>query len=296
VLLLHRRQWSAAFWTAFVALVVGLGIAGGYLPAWIGYAAAVIQALALAPTGAFWDVAPASTTTKARPATPSSAQGTASHTGPMTAVREIALAFVGAGLLIGVVFAVIASGAPGWLTLIAGFLVLLAYVWLRSRLEARGPTEVDQRGDDPKPEPAPDSPPSRGSGQMTDDRGEQVEGFGRSFLYVYFPAWWVVFVVVFLPLNFIPAIATPVSLITAASVATAAVGVLLFVDPRAKLGPPRSRAAIADTHDWDARGEDPVCGGVVVWTDGRCTHCGTALDPAERRPPGEAEPVVRQGR
>jgi hypothetical protein len=83
-------------------------------------------------------------------------------------------------------------------------------------------------------------------------------------------------------LNFIPAIASPVAFITAASIATAALGLLMFIDPRAKLGPPRSRAAIADTRDWDARGECPACGGGVVWTDGRCSHCGTALDPVER--------------
>ena len=46
-------------------------------------------------------------------------------------------------------------------------------------------------------------------------------------------------------------------------------------DPEAR-GESESRRA-RDARDWEARGECPACAGGVVWTDGRCSHCGAVL-------------------
>jgi len=52
--------------------------------------------------------------------------------------------------------------------------------------------------------------------------------------------------------------------------ATVVIGVIVF-KRRGRRVPP------------EARGKCPVCGGGVVWADGRCSHCGTALDPVKRQ-------------
>ena len=39
----------------------------------------------------------------------------------------------------------------------------------------------------------------------------------------------------------------------------------------------RERRLGLDARDWEARGECPACGGGIVWTDGRCSHCAAAL-------------------